>query len=731
MLDGGEADECADELDAASSPDEGSHRKITRHESLDIEATAAPPRNYSHEKDTGAATMLRLAFQSIGVVYGDIGTSPLYVFASTFTGGIAHEDDVIGVLSLIFYTITLVPLIKYVFIVLRANDNGYGGTFAMYSLICRYAKVGLMPSQQAEDGEVSNFRLQLPSRRLRRATGVKEVLEKSSFAKHFLLIATMLGTAMVIGDGILTPCISVLSAVGGLKNATDAMTEERIAWISVAILVILFGVQSLGTDKVGYSFAPIITSWFLSIGSIGVFNLIKYDPKVLKAVNPNYIVDYFLRNGKEAWISLGAVVLCITGVEALFADVGHFTVRSIQLSMCVVAFPSLMLAYAGQASYLRKHPENVAETFYKSIPGGVYWPMFVLALLSAIIASQAMISGTFSIVQQSLSLGCFPRVKIVHTSSKLEGQVYIPEMNYFLMLACVVVTAFFKSTVKIGNAYGIAVVLVMALTSGFLVLIMIMIWKTHILLVLSYTAVIGAVELLYLSSVLYKFDQGGYLPLSFAALLISLMLLWNYVHRKRYAYELHHKFPAEKLLEINADPKFLRIPGLALFFSDLAHGIPPIFHHYLANIPALHSALVFVSIKTLPIGRVPPGERFLFRRLGPGDMLVFHCAARYGYGDARGEREAFDEILVRGLKEFLLEEGAGEEIGAAVEREWRAGVVHLLGETEVVAGEGSGLLKRLAIDYAFNLLKRNLRREEEVLPIPRRQLLKVGMTMEL
>ncbi|KAK8960084.1 Potassium transporter 5 [Platanthera guangdongensis] len=695
MLDG-EADECADELDAASSPDEGNHRQITRHGSLDIEATAVPSPNYSYEKDTGAATMLRLAFQSIGVVYGDIGTSPLYVFASTFTGGIAHEDDVIGVLSLIFYTITLVPLIN----------------------------------QQAEDGEVSNFRLQLPSRRLRRATGVKEALEKSSFAKHFLLIATMLGTAMVIGDGILTPCISVLSAVGGLKNATDAMTEERIAWISVVILVILFGVQSLGTDKVGYSFAPIITSWFLSIGSIGVFNLIKYDPKVLKAVNPNYIVDYFLRNGKEAWISLGAVVLCITGVEALFADVGHFTVRSIQLSMCVVAFPSLVLAYAGQASYLREHPETVAETFYKSIPGGVYWPMFVLALLSAIIASQAMISGTFSIVQQSLSLGCFPRVKIVHTSSKLEGQVYIPEMNYFLMLACVVVTAFFKSTVKIGNAYGIAVVFVMALTSAFLVLIMIMIWKTHILLVLSYTAVIGAVELLYLSSVLYKFDQGGYLPLSFAALLISLMLLWNYVHRKRYAYELDHKFPAEKLLEINSDPKFLRIPGLALFFSDLAHGIPPIFQHYLANIPALHSALVFVSIKTLPIGRVPPGERFLFRRLGPGDMLVFHCAARYGYGDARGEREAFDEILVRGLKEFLLEEGVEEEIGA-VEREWRAGVVHLLGETEVVAGEGSGLLKRLAIDYGFNLLKRNLRREEEVLPIPRRQLLKVGMTMEL
>ncbi|KAI6695724.1 hypothetical protein NL676_023434 [Syzygium grande] len=439
-------------------------RKLRRYDSLDVEsAKCAGHHPHGSKQAMGWPVILSLAFQSIGIVYGDIGTSPLYVYSSTFTEGIKHNDDILGVLALILYTITLIPLIKYVFIVLRATDNGDGGTFALYSLICRYTRVGLIPSQQSEDQDVSNFRLELPSNRLLRASRLKSKLEKSRFAKFFLLFATMLGTSMVIGDGVLTPCIS-----GGIKQATSAVTEDMIVWISVAILVCLFLVQRFGTDKVGYSFAPIICVWFTCIGAIGLYNFVKYDPGVVKAINPIYIVDYFRRNKKEGWISLGGIVLAITGTEALFADVGHFTVRSIQISMCTVTYPSLILAYAGQASFLRKHNSLFNDPFYKSIPGPLYWPMFVLAILAAIIASQAMISGTFSIIQQSLSLGCFPRVKIVHTSSKYEGQVYIPEINYLLMLACVAVTLGFRTTEKIGNAYGIAVVFVMTLTSAFL-----------------------------------------------------------------------------------------------------------------------------------------------------------------------------------------------------------------------------------------------------------------------
>ncbi|PKI42169.1 hypothetical protein CRG98_037408 [Punica granatum] len=638
------------------------------------------------------SVILQLAFQSIGIVYGDIGTSPLYVYSSTFTKGIKHDDDILGVLSLIFYTITLIPLIKYVFIVLQANDNGDGGTFALYSLICRYTRVGLIPSQQAEDQDVSNFQLELPNNRLRRASRVKSKLEQSRFAKYFLLFATMLGTSMVIGDGVLTPCISVLSAVGGIKQATSAMTEDRIVWISVAILVCLF----------------------------------MFDPAVIRAVNPMYIIEYFKRNGKDGWISLGGVVLAITGTEALFADVGHFTVRSIQISMCAVTYPALLLAYMGQSAFLRKHKDLVSETFFKSVPDPLYWPMFAIAVMAAIIASQAMISGTFSIIQQSLSLGCFPRVKIVHTSNKYEGQVYIPEINYLLMLACIGVTVGFKTTEKIGNAYGIAVVFVMTLTSSFLVLIMIMIWKTHILLVISYVLIIGTVELLYLSSVLYKFYQGGYLPLAFAAVLMTLMYVWNDVYRRKYYYELEHKISPEKLKEISADTNFCRIPGLAIFYSELVQGIPPIFKHYVANVPSLHSVLVFVSIKSLPISKVPTEERFLFRRVEPMELNVFRCVVRYGYTDVRNERESFEGMLVERLMEsakIRAQEQVDRDLDM-VEKAWQTGVVHLIGESEVVARKGAGLGKRVLIDYAYNFLKKNLRQSDKIFDIPHKRMLK-------
>ncbi|XP_022959570.1 potassium transporter 5-like [Cucurbita moschata] len=723
-------------------------RKLRRNDSLDVESRTIPGAGAgSHgHKVASWVVILQLAFQSIGVVYGDIGTSPLYVYASTFTEGIKHSDDVLGVLSLILYTLTLIPLLKYVFFVLQANDNGEGGTFALYSLLCRYAKIGLIPSQQVEDQEVSNFQVAPPTNRQKMASCLKSKLENSRAAKIFLLFATMLGTSMVIGDGVLTPSISVLSAVGGIKNATSTMTQDKIVWISAAILVCLFMVQRFGTHKVGYSFAPIICIWFILIGGIGFYNFIKFDPSVIKAVNPKYIFQYFKRNKMDAWISLGGVVLAITGTEALFADVGHFTVMSIRLSMCCVTYPALVSAYVGQASFLRKHADLVSDTFFESIPGPLYWPTFVVAVLASIVASQAMISGTFSIIQQSLSYGCFPRVKVVHTSSKYEGQVYIPEVNYLLMFACLGVTLGFKDTTRIGNAYGIAVVFVMALTSSFLVLIMIMIWKSHVLIIISYVLTIGLLEFLYLSSVLYKFDQGGYLPLAFAGVLMIIMYIWHDVHRRKYYYELEHKISAEKVKDIASLTTINRVPGLALFYSELVQGIPPIFNHYLVNIPTLQRVLIFVSFKSLPISKVPMEERFLFRRVEPRDINVFRCVVRYGYRDIIHEQESFERVLVERLKGFIEEElwtlenddGRVEEKRRKVEEEievvdraWRDGIVHLIGQNEVVASKGSGFAKRVLIDYAYNALRRNLRQSEEVFYIPRKRMLKVGMTYEL
>nr|XP_019071170.1 potassium transporter 5-like [Solanum lycopersicum] len=739
-----------------------SGKTLKRHDSLELESSKVP----GVKKALEWSVILKLAFQSIGVVYGDIGTSPLFVFATVFPNGVKLEDDILGALSLIFYTITLIPLIKYVFIVLQANDNGDGGTFALYSLICRYSKVGLIPSQQPEDKDVSTFKLDLPDRRTRRASKLKSKLENSNFAKFFMLIATMLGTSMVIGDGILTPCIAVLSAVGGLKAAAPSVfTEGRLIWIAVAILILLFMFQRFGTENVGNTFASILSLWFIFIAGIGIYNMVKYDPTVIRALNPKYIIDYFKRNKKNAWISLGGVVMSITGGEALFADVGHFSVLSIQISMCCVTYPALILAYLGQAAFLMKNIDDVADTFYKSIPHSLYWPVFIVAVLAAIIASQALISGTFSIIQQSLALGCFPRVKVVHTSAKHHGQVYIPEINNLLMLSCVIVTLTFRTTEKISNAYGIAVVLVMVLTSCFLVLVMIMIWKTNILFVIIYVLIIGTVELIYLSSVLYKFDQGGYLPLAFALFLMCIMYVWNYVYRKKYHFELEHKISPLKVKETVDETNYHRLPGLAIFYSELVHGIPPIFKHYVDNVPALHSVLVFFSVKSLPINKVPVEERFLFRSVKPCDLYVFRCVVRYGYNDVHNEEESFERLLAERLKEYiqrgsmlsmnaaksnrvLTEQNSNIELEIdsdiqedvtfsrerdikVVERAYSVGVVHFVGEQDVIASKGSGIAKRVVINYVYNFLKRNVRQSSKVFDIPHKHMLKVGMIYEL
>ncbi|EPS66798.1 hypothetical protein M569_07977, partial [Genlisea aurea] len=672
---------------------------------------------------------LVLAIQSIGVVYGDLGTSPLYVYSSTFPDGIHHTKDILGVLSLIIYTIVLISLIKYVFIVLRANDNGEGGTFALYSLLCRNANVSLIPKTQPEDRKLSNYKLELPSNETRLSQKIKEKMENSKVAKTCLFIATIMGTSMLIGDGILTPCISVLSAVSGIKN----LSQDSIVWISIAILIALFMVQRFGTDKVGYTFSPVLCIWFLSITLIGVYNLVKHDLGVLRAFSPAYIVDYLKRTGHRGWISLGGVVLCITGTEAMFADLGHFNVPAIQISFSTIVFPSVLVAYIGQAAYLTKHPENVANTFYAATPDTVYWPMFVVANLAAVIASQSLISGAFSIISQSLGLGCFPRVKVVHTSADYQGQVYIPELNYILMVACVILTYGFKTTTQIGNAFGVAVISVMFITTSFLTLIMLVVWKTKIWKVILFVIVFMPIELIYLGACLYKFKEGAYLPLALAVVLIVLMAVWHYSLKQRYYYEMKHRVPYDYISELSRNPEIRRIPGIGLLYSELVDGVPQIFPHFISNIPAIHSVAVFVSIKSLPINRVEEEERFLIRQMEPRDFRVFFCTIRYGYRDAIVEPSEFESLLVENLKEFMRAGGcsspetAAEEIGF-VERARDAGVFYLIGEADVKAGRDSSLLKRFVVNKAYPFLRKNFRGVKQLLAIPSNRLVRVGMT---
>lgn len=312
-------------------------KKPKRVDSLDVEAMEIAAAHAHHTKELSTWHTLALAFQTLGVVYGDLGTSPLYVFTDVFSKvPITSEVDILGALSVVLYTIALVPLAKYVFVVLKANDNGEGGTFALYSLISRYANVNMLPNRQQADQQISSYRLKLPTPELERALNIKEILERKASMKTLLLFLVLTGTSLIIGDGILTPAMSVMSAVSGLQGEIKGFGTNAVVIVSMIILVGLFSIQRFGTSKVGFSFAPALSLWFFSLASIGIYNLFRHDITVLRAINPAYIYLFFTKNGIRAWSALGGCVLCITGAEAMFADLGHFSVRSIQVCPSVL-----------------------------------------------------------------------------------------------------------------------------------------------------------------------------------------------------------------------------------------------------------------------------------------------------------------------------------------------------------------------------------------------------------
>ncbi|KAG9438954.1 hypothetical protein H6P81_019119 [Aristolochia fimbriata] len=617
-----------------------------------MEEEAVRLRNMYREKKFSSLLVLRLAFQSLGVVYGDLGTSPLYVFYNTFPSEIDETEDVIGALSLIIYSLTLIPLLKYVFVVLRANDNGQGGTFALYSLLCRHAKIKTIPNQHKTDEELTTYSRHTFTENSV-AAKTKRWLEAKSYRRNALLLLVLVGTCMVIGDGILTPAISVLSAAGGIKVNHPNMSNDVVVVVAVVILVGLFSMQHYGTDKVGWLFAPIVLLWFLLVGAIGAVNIWKYDSSVLKAFSPVYIYRYFKRGGLDRWTSLGGIMLSITGTEALFADLSHFPVLAVQIAFTIVVFPCLLLAYTGQAAYLMKHKEHVSDAFYRSIPEAIYWPVFVVATLAAVVASQATISATFSIIKQALALGCFPRVKVVHTSKQFLGQIYIPDINWVLMILCVIVTAGFRNTNQIGNAYGTAVVIVMLVTTFLMILIMLLVWRSHWILVLIFAGLSLAVELTYFSAVLFKVDQGGWVPLVIAAAFLVIMYVWHYGTVKRYEFEMHSRVSMAWILGLGPSLGLVRVPGIGLVYTELASGVPHIFSHFITNLPAIHSVVVFVCVKYLPVYTVPIEERFLVKRIGPKNFHIFRCVARYGYRDLHKKDDNFEKMLFDNLFVFV------------------------------------------------------------------------------
>ncbi|CAI0386066.1 unnamed protein product [Linum tenue] len=629
---------------------------------MDLETGA----HRNHVKKESWRTVLTLAYQSLGVVYGDLSTSPLYVYKSTFAEDISHSEtneEIFGVLSFVFWTLTLVPLLKYVFIVLRADDNGEGGTFALYSLLCRHARVNALPNRQVADEDLSEYKKDSNladtscSKNPSFGSSLKSTLEKHRVLQRILLVLALIGTCMVIGDGVLTPALSVFSAVSGVELSLSKEHHKYVELpVSCAILVALFALQHYGTHRVGFLFAPVVLIWLLCISGIGIYNILHWNPHVYKALSPYYMYNFLKKTQRGGWMSLGGILLCITGSEAMFADLGHFSQLSIKIAFTTLVYPSLILAYMGQAAYLSTH--HVIESdyqigFYVSVPDKIRWPVLVIAILAAVVGSQAIITGTFSIIKQCSSLGCFPKVKIVHTSSKVHGQIYIPEINWTLMLLCLAVTIGFRDTKRLGNASGLAVITVMLVTTCLMSLVIVLCWEKSVFLAIGFVFFFGTIEALYFSASLIKFLQGAWVPIALAFIFLLIMCVWHYGSLKKYEFDVQNKVSINWLLSLGPSLGIVRVRGIGLIHTELVTGIPAIFSHFVTNLPAFHQVLIFLCIKSVPVPHVGPEERFLIGHIGPREYRLYRCIVRYGYRDVHKDDTEFEKDLVCSIAEYI------------------------------------------------------------------------------
>ncbi|XP_040986414.1 potassium transporter 3 isoform X2 [Juglans microcarpa x Juglans regia] len=534
-----------------------------------------------------------------------------------------------------------------------------GGIMALYSLLCRNAKFSLLPNYQAADEELFTYHYRGFSNRSIPSSIIRRFVERHKSAKTGLLIVTLFGACMVISVGVLTPAISVLSSVEGLKFQATNLHNSIVIVIACILLVGLFVLQHRGSHRVAFMFAPIMILWVLAIATVGVYNVIKWNPRVYQALSPYYIYKFFKDTGKDGWVSLGGIILCVAGTEAMFAELGYFTAASMRVTFSCLIYPCLILQYMGQAAFLSKNVSEVSMSFYASIPDPLFWPMLVVAIFAAMVASQAVISGTISIVKQCHALGCFPRVKVVHTRRWIPGQIYIPEINWILMILNLAVTVGFRDVNPIGNAYGIAYLTVTFVTTCLMSLIINLVWHKSLVFSLIFILFFGSIELIFLSSSCMRIPKGGWVPLVIAAVFLFIMYVWHYGSRKKYLYDQHNKVSMKWILTQGPSLGVIKVPGIGLIYTELATGVPAMFNHFLTNLPAFYQVVVFVCVKTVPVPYVPLQERYLIGRIGPRSYRMYRCIVRNGYKDFNSSEDDFENDLVMSIAEFIQLEAEG------------------------------------------------------------------------
>ena len=560
--------------------------------------------------------VLPLTVAAIGVVFGDIGTSPLYAMREAFNGShpvAANHDNVMGVLSLISWSLIIVVTLKYVVFMMRADNRGEGGIMALLALVLRSTT-------------------------------------RNTRGRWILMSLGLFGAALFYGDGVITPAISVLSAVEGLEVATPALKPFVIP-VTILVLIGLFLFQQKGTEMVGALFGPITLVWFAVLALLGIINIVKY-PDVLAAFSPAYAVNFFAENSTGGFLVLGAVVLAITGTEALYADMGHFGKKPIRLAWSCYVLPALLLNYFGQGALILYNKDAIQNSFYHMAPEWALYPLVILATMATVIASQAVITGTYSLTRQAIQLGYCPRLEVTHTSESEIGQIYMPWINWVLLAAVIGLVLGFESSSKLAGAFGIAVTGTMAIDTVLAFVLMRRLWHWPLWIAVPLLLVFLSIDLSFFSANAIKLFHGGWFPIVVAIALFTLLVTWKRGRQLLMERLSPGAIPMEPFIQsVTAHPP-TRVPGTAVFLTAAAEGVPHALLHNLNHNKVLHERIVLLTVSTIDIPHVPDEERIEILPLGSD---FYRVVVRYGFKDDPDVPRALGLAAAKGLKFQMME----------------------------------------------------------------------------
>lgn len=618
------------------------------------------------------SSLTALTVAAVGIVYGDIGTSPLYTMQEVFApkhGLALTQANIFGIVSLILWGLIFIVSLKYVTLVLRASNRGEGGIMALTAL--------------ALESVSKNSRLYFP-----------------------LTVLGLLGASLFYGDGVITPAMSVLSAMEGIEVATPTL-KPFVVPMTLIVLIVLYSVQSRGTAGIGKLFGPIMLLWFIALAGMGLYNIVKV-PNILLAFNPLYALNFLLEHGWVAYVALGAVVLAFTGSEALYADMGHFGSKPIRTAWFLVVFPSLGLNYLGQGALLIIDPTSVSNPFYNQLGDWSIYPLVILSTMAAVIASQATISGTFSMTKQAISLGFLPRMKIIHTSAKEIGQIYIPVANWLQLMAVVGAVVGFGSATNLASAYGIANTGTMLVTSLLTFFVIRFGWKYNLFLCVAATSFFLLIDVSLFSSNALKFLSGGWFPIVLGIVIFTVMMTWKRGRELVFDNLKKHAIPLEEFLESLFVSPPVRVAGTAVFLRGEADGVPHALLHNLSHNKILHERVIFLTLHNREVPWVPFAERIKVTNLG---NACFQIDVSYGFKNEPDIPNALALCAPFGLDFEPMETS------------------YFISRQTIISTPGSGMANWR--ENLFVTMSRNARDAADYYQIPSNRVIEVGAQVEI